>query len=81
MNKPRWRKINSPRNSQSTSPLHLLDWSNWWIDGNGFDTYLHVSKPDDGTVHRVYCLNVEECRVGMRDGMLYWIVDSPRSNP
>lgn len=77
MNKPRWRKINSPRNSECLARLDLLDWSNWWIDGNGFDTYLHVSKPDDGTVQRVYCRHAEECRIGMRNGELYWIVDTP----
>jgi len=76
MNKPRWRKVNSRRNSECGSArLETLDWSSWWTDTIDGDHYLHVASTDGETVHRVYCRCASSCRLGMRDGVLYWIID------
>ena len=78
MSRPKWKKVNSNRNSECGSArLETLDWKNWWTDhsGFGYDAYLHVESLNCETVHRVYCRSAEACRVGMRDGELCWIVD------
>lgn len=82
---PTWLKINSQRNSDSSVRLCDLDWSNWWTDGGFIDDeiYLHVQHKHyatkghdwEGTVHRVYCLAAKgKCRIGMRNGELYWLI-------
>jgi len=77
MKKPRWRRINSPRNSVCGSArLDSLDWSNWWSDGWGPNvTHIHVARPEDETYHRVYCRQSANVRVGMKRGELCWIID------
>lgn len=77
---PSWRKVNTTRNSACGSAcLENLDWSNWWTDGGISGKYgmLQVVHTDMGSVHRVYCRHADNPRLAMRDGILYWLVDTP----
>ena len=59
--------------------IESLDWSQWWTDGGEAslwgDFYVKVPRHADGTVHRVHCRHSETPRIGMRNGVLYWIID------
>jgi hypothetical protein len=77
-----WRRVNSPRNSECGSArLQDLDWSNWWTDTSAGQHYLHVAHRDGETFHRVYCRLGGPARIGMRNGLLYWLLDPPQETP
>lgn len=84
----KWHPINDPKHSVSSVPLDRLDWTNWWQDGPSpfcATIYIHVPHlPDDemgDTVHRVYYRRKGRVRIGMKDGVLCWIVEPKEATP
>lgn len=73
----RWLATSSRRNSDCAKNLKTLDWDNWWLDTSHQYCHLHVRSEDDGgdTWWRVYCKHTDNPRVGVRDGVLYWLID------
>ena len=70
-------KVNSQENSDCSKDLSKLDWSNWWIDRSLGGSYLHVRCWDEEqeTWWRVICKDIENPRVRMVDGELFWLID------
>ena len=81
---PKWKPINDRRYSECGSyPLEELDWSQWWMDAWHEDAwrYIHVPSLDGDSVHRVRpkLRKGQSARMGLKDGVLFWLIDRPRA--
>lgn len=73
------RECRSPHYSVcATAYLYDLDWKNWFQEGAGSGSYIHVKHKNDDTWHRVFPKRISgrSCtRLALHNGILQWLHD------